>query len=94
MRAAQWGADQPKIDSLRLQRLSNLEGRRSKLHYPLKVLTACSGCGGLNCDDQIQESLGFCRNCLSIDAKVEAAFDKQVEQQKREQLAKLIGGKQ
>ena len=53
----------------------------------------CGGCGGrIDSLDHIEESVGACRQCICVYAKVEALFEQNEKRQRLELLEKFVGG--
>lgn len=84
-------------ESTRLSSLPKLADR-PKFRPPITAsveltLDRCVGCGEpLDRHDQIQELLRTCRKCLTVYAKVDAAFDDRAKRRKQEIPEKIAGG--
>lgn len=53
----------------------------------------CIGCGGrLAADDTFQQSIRVCRKCLTLYARIDAAFEERAKRTRRELLEKIAGG--
>lgn len=90
-------SDSGLFKSTRLSSLPKLSDRpkfRPPVIAPMEsTINRCIGCDQpFDQSDQIQESLGTCRKCLSVYAKVDAAFDDRAKRRKQETLEKVAGG--